>query len=225
MRDLTNRALDTATALGASYADVRVIRRIEESINIKSTRVEGVQSGETEGFGVRVLVDGAWGFAASHHLSTGEADRVAAEAVRIAKASATALRNPVVLDGRPPAHGRFETPVEEDPFEVPLDRKVADLLAADRAMNEVKGIAFTESLYSAQREWKTFAASDGSFTEQVITHIGAGLEANAIDGRRAPAPQLPRQRRPVGVGRLRVRPGHGPRGATPSASRARPSSC
>ena len=182
MRDLTDRALDTATALGASYADVRVIRRIEESINIKSTRVEGVQSGETEGFGVRVLVDGAWGFAASHHLSTGEADRVAAEAVRIAKASATALRNPVVLDGRPPAHGRFETPVQEDPFEVPLDRKVADLLAADRAMNEVKGIAFTESLYSAQREWKTFAASDGSFTEQVITHIGAGLEANAIEG-------------------------------------------
>ena len=182
MRDLTDRALDTATALGATYADVRVIRRIEESINIKSTRVEGVQSGETEGFGVRVLVDGAWGFAASHHLSTGEADRVAAEAVRIAKASATALRNPVVLDGRPPAHGRFETPVQEDPFEVPLDRKVADLLAADRAMNEVKGIAFTESLYSAQREWKTFAASDGSFTEQVITHIGAGLEANAIAG-------------------------------------------
>ena len=141
-----------------------------------------MQSGETEGFGVRVLVDGAWGFAASHHLSTAEADRVAAEAVRIAKASATALRDPVVLDGRPPAHGRFETPVEEDPFAVPLDRKIADLLAADRAMNEVKGIAFTESLYSAQREWKTFAASDGSFTEQVITHIGAGLEANAIDG-------------------------------------------
>jgi TldD protein len=182
MRDLTNRALDTATALGASYADVRVIRRIEESINIKSTRVEGVQSGETEGFGVRVLVDGAWGFAASHHLSTGEADRVAAEAVRIAKASATALRHPVRLDGRPPAHGRFETPVQEDPFGVPLDRKVADLLAADRAMNEVKGITFTESLYAAQREWKTFAASDGSFTEQVITHIGAGLEANAIEG-------------------------------------------
>ena len=182
MRDLTNRALDTATALGASYADVRVVRRIEESINIKSTRVEGVQSGETEGFGVRVLVDGAWGFAASHHLSAAEADRTAADAVRIAKASATALRNPVKLDDRPPAHGSFETPVEEDPFAVPLERKIADLLAADRAMNKVDGIAFTESIYAAQREWKTFGASDGSFTEQTITHIGAGLEANAIEG-------------------------------------------
>ena len=182
MRDLTSRALDTATALGASYADVRVIRRIEESINIKSTRVEGVQSGETEGFGVRVLVDGAWGFAASHHLSTAEADRTAAEAVRIAKASATALRTAVRLDDRPPANGSFETPVDEDPFQVPLDRKIADLLAADREMNKVSGIAFTESLYSAQREWKTFAASDGSYTEQTITHVGAGLEANAIAG-------------------------------------------
>ena len=182
MRDLTARALDTATALGASYADVRVIRRIEESINIKSTRVEGVQSGETEGFGVRVLVDGAWGFAASHHLSTAEADRTAAEAVRIAKASATALRTAVRLDDRPPANGSFETPVDEDPFGVPLDRKIADLLAADREMNKVSGIAFTESIYAAQREWKTFAASDGSYTEQTITHIGAGLEANAIAG-------------------------------------------
>ena len=182
MRDLTSRALDTATALGATYADVRVVRRLEESITIKSARVEGVAGGESEGFGVRVIVDGAWGFASSHHLSPAEADRTAAEAVRIAKASATAIRRPVVLDDRPPAHGRFEGPVAIDPFTVPLDRKIAHLLAADRAMNAVAGIAWTETVYSAQREEKTFAASDGSYTEQVITHIGAGLEANAVDG-------------------------------------------
>ena len=182
MRDLTSRALDTATALGATYADVRVVRRLEESITIKSGRVEGVAGGESEGFGVRVIVGGAWGFAASHRLTTAEADRVAAEAVRIARASATAIRTPVVLDGRPPATGRYETPVVEDPFAVPLDRKIADLHAADRALNAVKGIAWTESLYGARREWKTFAASDGSYTQQVITHVGAGLEANAIDG-------------------------------------------
>src|ERR687898_751397 len=91
MRDLTDRALDTATALGAGYADVRVVRRLEESIAIKTGRVEGVASGETEGFGIRVLVDGAWGFASSHVLTTTEADRVAGEAVRIARASAIAL--------------------------------------------------------------------------------------------------------------------------------------
>jgi TldD protein len=182
MRDLTDRALDTASALGAGYADTRVVRRLDESVSIKTGRVEGVASGESEGFGVRVLVDGAWGFAASHILTTAEADRVAGEAVRIARASATALREPVVLADRPPAKGRFETPVEEDPFTVPLDRKIADLLAADTAATKVKGIAFTESMYAAQREWKTFAATDGSYTEQVITHVGSAIEANAVDG-------------------------------------------
>jgi TldD protein len=65
---------------------------------------------------------------------------------------------------------------------VPLETKIADLLAADEAAARIKGIAFTESSYAAQREWKTFAATDGSLTEQVITHVGSAVEANAIDG-------------------------------------------
>jgi TldD protein len=182
MRDLTDRALDTATQLGAAYADVRAVRRRDESVVIKTRRLEAVAAGETEGFGIRVLVDGAWGFSSSHRLTADEADRVAADAVRIARASATALRTPVRLDDRPPAHGRYETPIEVDPFEVPLEEKIADLLAADEAAAAVRGITFTESMYAAQREWKTFAASDGSFTEQVITHVGSAVEANAIEG-------------------------------------------
>src|SRR5207249_4968819 len=130
MRDLTDRALDTAARRGATYADIRVVRRLDESISIKSGRVEGVASGESEGFGVRVLVDGAWGFASSNRLEPAEVDRVAAEAVRIARASATALRRPVVLDDRPSAHGAYETPVREDPFALALETKVGDLLAA-----------------------------------------------------------------------------------------------
>lgn len=182
MRDLTERALDTATGLGAGYADVRIVRRRDESIAIKSGRLEGVSSGETEGFGVRVLVDGAWGFASSHRLDLDEADRVAALAVRIARASATALRTPVELDGRPPAHGRYETPVAEDPFKIPLERKIGFLMEADRIAGAVRGVSFTESSYGAQREETTFAASDGSYTEQLITHLGAAVEANAIEG-------------------------------------------
>jgi TldD protein len=182
MRAFTDRALDTAASLGATYADVRVVRRLTESISIKSGNVEGVAAGESEGFGIRVLVDGAWGFSSSHDITAGEADRVAADAVRIARASATALRNRVRLDDRPPAVGRYETPIQEDPFEVPLETKIADLLAADEAATAVKGIAFTESMYAAQRDEKTFAATDGSFTEQVITHVGSGIEANAVEG-------------------------------------------
>ena len=182
MREMTDRALDTAALGGATYADVRIVRRTEESISIKSGRLEGVSSGETEGFGVRVLVDGAWGFASSHLLETAEIDRVAVEAVRIARASATALRHAVKLDDRPSAHGTYETPITEDPFAVSLETKIDELTAADAAALGVKGITFTETSYAAQREHKVFAASDGSYTDQTITHVGAGVEANAVEG-------------------------------------------
>jgi TldD protein len=161
---------------------VRVVRRQDENVTVKSGRVEAVSMGETEGFGVRVLVDGAWGFASSSRLDAAEVDRVAALAVRIARASATALRDRVKLDDRPPATGRYETPIEEDPFALPIDTKIDLLLEADERLNGVKGIAFTETMYHAQREWKAFASSDGSDLEQVITHVGAGIEVNAVEG-------------------------------------------
>ncbi len=182
MPELTDRALSTATTRGATYADVRIVHRVDESISVKSGRVEGVASGESEGFGVRVLVDGAWGFASSHRLEAAEVDRVAAEAVRIARASATALRNRVRLDERPAVRGTFATPVGEDPFKVPLETKIGDLLAADEAASAVAGIAFTESMYAAQRDHTIFASTEGSQTEQTITHVGTGLETNAIEG-------------------------------------------
>jgi TldD protein len=179
MSDLAQRALDTTSHLGAGYADVRVVRRQDQSINVKSGRVEGVSLGETEGFGVRVLVDGAWGFASSGRMDGPEVDRVAALAVRIARASAMHARHPIVLSDRPPAVGRYQTPVEEDPFEVPVDGTVDMLLEAERAMAAVNGTTTTAAGYRAFREWKDFFATDGSHTEQVITHVGASLEVNA----------------------------------------------
>src|SRR3989304_328868 len=91
-------------------------------------------------------------------------------------------RAPGAPADRPPARGRFETPVQEDPFTIPIERKIGHLMEADRAAGAVCGISFTESSYGAQREEKTFAASDGSYTEQAITHAGAAVEANAIEG-------------------------------------------
>jgi len=182
MRDLLERALETAGVRGATYADVRHVHRLEENLSVRTGWVDAASSSETEGIGVRVIVDGAWGFASSAFTDRDEVDRIAADAVRIARASATALRQRVRLDARPPVVGRYETPVVEDPFAVPIESKLADLLAADEAMRRVKGVAFTESLFRAQREHKTFLSTEGTHTEQTITHVGAGIEANAIDG-------------------------------------------
>ena len=132
MSDIARRALDTAAQLGAGYADVRIVRRYLRRADVKSGRVEGVQLGETEGFGVRVLVDGAWGFASSGHMRGPEADRVADQAVRIARAAARFQRAPVQLSDRAPANGRHATPFEEDPFAVPVDETIDLLLDARR---------------------------------------------------------------------------------------------
>jgi TldD protein len=179
MRDLAQRALDTADQLGASFAEVRLVRRRDQSAIVRSDRVEGLSRHESEGFGVRVLVDGAWGFASSGRLDGPEADRVAGLAVGIARASARHARRPIELADRPVAVGRYETPVEEDPFEVPLDETVGMLLEAQHAAGSVAGTSYAEASYQANREWKDYYASDGSATEQVITHVGAGLEVYA----------------------------------------------
>lgn len=181
MHDLARRALDTAAQLGASFAEVRVVRRREQSASVKHGRVDALSLGETEGFGVRVLVDGSWGFASSGRMDAAAADEVAALAVRIGRASARHARQPVVLAERPPAVGRYETPVGEDPFAVPVDDTVALLLEAERAMATVGGVTISRADYHALREWKTYLASDGSATEQVLTHVGASLEANATN--------------------------------------------
>ncbi len=182
MRDLLERAIETARVRGAAYADARHVHRREEDLTVRTGRVEAASASESEGVGIRVLVDGAWGFASTSFLDPAEVDRAADLAVRIARASATALRRPVVLDERPRVTGRYATPLREDPFAVPIETKLADLLAADEAMRRVRGVAFTESLLQAQREEKTFLSSEGTFTEQTITHVGAGIEANAIAG-------------------------------------------
>ena len=140
-------------------------------------------AGESEGFGIRVLVDGAWGFASSNRLEAAEIDRVAAQAVRIAKASATALRHRVQLDDRPAAHGTYETPVVEDPFKVSLETKIDELLlAADRPPRRSRESRSPSRPTPRMRSHTIFAASDGSYTDQTITHVGSGVETNAIEG-------------------------------------------
>src|SRR5437899_11017962 len=87
-RDLARRALDTARSRGATYADVRFVRRQVEDAQVKNAALEMVDRTDTLGFSVRAIAGGAWGFAASSVLTAAEVDRVAALAVEIARASA-----------------------------------------------------------------------------------------------------------------------------------------
>jgi len=181
VKNLIEHALDAAERGAASYADVRVVERETESLTVKNGALEAASSNVSAGFGVRVLVDGAWGFSSSAVMESDEADRIVREALEIARASALAQRTPVELDDTPPATDTYRTPHDEDPFAVSLDEKLRILMEADAAMARVAGVAIREGSMSAGRERKTFASSAGAWIEQEIVESGGGIEATAVN--------------------------------------------
>lgn len=181
MKDLIERALDAAQRGGAEYADVRVVERETEGLTVKNGQLEGASSNTSAGFGVRVLVDGAWGFSSSAVLDLGEADRIAAEALEIARASRIGRKEAVQLDETEPVKDTYRTAYQEDPFAVSLDDKLRILMEADAAMARVPGVAIREGNMVAGRERKTFASLAGAWIEQEIVEAGGGIEATAVN--------------------------------------------
>ena len=179
MKDLAEVALNAAQVKGAGYADVRLDERVQQDIVVKNGQLAAVSDDASEGFGVRVLVDGAWGFAGSARLEKSEVEEVVERAVRIARASAWARGTPVNLGQPVASHGQYRTPIERDPFSVPLSEKVDLLLRADAAMGSVKGITIREGSMEFIRQKKVFASTEGAFTEQELFESGAGIEATA----------------------------------------------
>ncbi len=182
MRDLTAKALDVAKKMGASYADIRVVDKKQESVRTRNGNVESLGSSRSKGFGVRVLYDGAWGFSSSARVTEDEVRRVAEEAVSIAKASATVKRDKdVELAPAKAVTAKWESKCKIDPFSVKAEDKIALLLEADRLIRQNKGVRVASGNISALREEKIFASTDGSYIEQVKTETGAGIDAMAAD--------------------------------------------
>src|SRR3989442_6667530 len=124
MKDLAEAALNAAQVKGASYADVRLDERVQQDITVKNGLLAAVSDDASEGVGVRVLVDGAWGFAGSARLDRDDVHEVVDRAIGMARASDRARSRPVDMGPPVPSRGQYKTPVEGDPFAVSLTEKV-----------------------------------------------------------------------------------------------------
>jgi len=180
MREFTDRALEVAKSAGASYADIRIVRLDSQTIEVKNGIVATLSLDGTYGFGVRVVADGAWGFASSNRLEKAEVDRVAKLAVSIAKASAISKAEDVDLGPAEVHVDTYKTPVEIDPFDVSLEDKIDYLLAADKEARAVEGVMVAEGSLSFERHTKTFASSEGSYIDQELIETGLGFVARAV---------------------------------------------
>jgi len=180
MQDLLDRALNLAQTRGAQYADARVIEKETETLVLQNGEMRTLESAKNLGVGVRVLVDGAWGFASSRDLSLSEIDRLTDRAFEIARASALVLGDKVDLGPAVTGEGTYRTPVEIDPFTISLDQKVSVLMETDQLLASLPEIkARTLNLvFIKERKW--FANSDGARTDQTIIETGGGMTAYAV---------------------------------------------
>src|SRR4029453_16854402 len=154
--ELAHEALNAARSGGASYADVRVGRYRRQDIRTRERQVSAVSDDESYGIGVRILMNGCWGFTATSTMTRAGVQAAAREALTLSRLAATVQKRPVELAPAAPAVGAWITPVQRDPIEVPLEDKIAVLLRANEAALKVRNVRFVSSGFQLIREEKTF---------------------------------------------------------------------
>ena len=182
MKHVANWALNRAVAQAATYADVRVIAQRSRALSTKNGKVGSASDSESVGMNVRVIVDGAWGFAASAELGRGAVEATAARAVEIAKASARVKREDVRLSAEKPAIAEWSTPYQIDPFTISVEQNIELLLRIDAELRSVAGVTLAETNLNFSREEQWFASSEGADIHQTKLSTGAGYAALSFAG-------------------------------------------
>ena len=192
MKELADVALEAARSGGAEYADIRISRHRKQEISAREDHVERVEDDSSFGCGVRVLVDGVWGFAASARVDRDSVAETTRRALAVAEANRIIGRRRVELVAVDPCVDQWRTPIETDPFDVPLAEKTDLLLAVNEAALRVDGAKFCRSMLVFQNERKYFASTDGSYIDQdiyrtfpVFTVTATDAETGRFENRRA----------------------------------------
>ncbi|MEZ0609206.1 TldD/PmbA family protein [Fibrella sp. WM1] len=179
---LADAGLNAAKARGATYADVRIGRYLNQFVITRENRVQGIVNTESYGVGIRVIADGCWGFAAvANPKDEATVAKAAQTAVAIAKANARIQTEPVQLAPQK-GYGEvsWKAPIKKNAFEVPIKEKVDLLLAANAAAMQ-NGANFVNNVLFQVNEQKYFASTDGTYSDQDIHRIGPNFTVTAVD--------------------------------------------
>ena len=180
MKDVLSWALDLATQKGASYVDARVVDDRSRSLATKNGKVGHASDAESLGIGIRVIADGAWGFAAADDLSRRGVEAAAARAFAIAKASAQVKRENIKLAPERRVTADWTTPFQIDPFTISIEQNLDLLLKIDAELRSVAGVTLAETSMNFRREEQWFASSEGSSIHQTKYSTGTGYAAYAF---------------------------------------------
>jgi TldD protein len=179
VRDALKNVLD-GIRQNVDYADVRLVTTRSERIMVKNGSVDSISDNISKGFGIRVIVDGCWGFSSSSTLTEEEAARVAKQAIEIARATRLLKQMDVILSQEEPRTDTFRTKVVKDPFQVSLDDKIKVLLEADRLMRKKPIIKVSEASMQFDQIDKLFLSTEGADIQQTIIESGGGITSTAV---------------------------------------------
>ncbi|MEM8676817.1 MAG: TldD/PmbA family protein [Cyanobacteria bacterium P01_G01_bin.67] len=181
-KELANLAVDLIRQAGCEYGDIRICNYRKQSLSARDRSLNRLADNESSGFGVRVLLDGAWGFVASHQITPDEITRIVNLAVETAKGSRLTQQEPVKLVPVAAYQDRYQTPIQIDPFEVPIQEKAELLLKINEQFLSYgdQGIKKAFSFLSFTKEDKIFASTIGSVIEQTIYRSYPGMGCTAI---------------------------------------------
>jgi len=182
MKQFGALALDIATAQGAAYADVRVMDIRQRYLSTKNGETAQVRESESLGLGVRVIVEGAWGFAATDDLSRPGILAAAARAIEIARASALAKKQDVQLAPESKTVDHWEGPCRIDPFSIPVSSCLDLMLKVEAELRKVKNITLSEVAMDFNHIDQLFLSSLGSEIRQIKNQTGAGFVATSFAG-------------------------------------------
>src|SRR5712692_1470271 len=182
MREIASWALNVAAVRGASYADARLADDRSRALATKNGKVSSASDSESRGIGVRVIAEGAWGFAASDDLSRSTVESTAARAVEIAKASARVKQHDIQLAPEKPLTAEWITPLQIDPFTTSVEQNIDLLLNIDSGLRSVAGVTLAETNMNFHREEQWFVSSEGSNIHQTKYTTGVGYAAYAFAG-------------------------------------------
>lgn len=199
-KQLADIALNAARGKGATYADVRIGRYLNQFVITREDKVQNIVNTESYGMGIRVIANGGWGFAATDNMEKDSIAKAAALAVEIAKENSKLLAEPVQLA---PQRGygevSWKAPIEKNAFDVPVKEK-ADLLLSvnDAAMKS--GANYINSYMFLVNEQKYFASTDGSYIDQDIHRIWPTFFITKIDAKTGKFETRNALSAPVGMG-------------------------
>ncbi len=197
-RQLGQVALERARDFGVTHADFRFERNRYQYFSVRDGALEGAADSEDLGFAVRVVLDGAWGFASGVALTETEAVRVAETAVSVAKVAARMTSRRVELAPEPVySDVVWRSSYEVNPLEVPLAEKTglfagwtSELLAADGVDHATAYLQqFQENKYYADLAGSSITQQRVRLEPQVEVH---GADSDHFDSMRTIAPPVGR---------------------------------